>query len=107
LKELEYKGYQYEGAESSFELEIMKMLGKYEPSFELTEFKVIVSVPNASGADSTAVIKIRVDGEEEISADEGNDASPSRQIHKSNITVNSWKSIRNVFLTSAAQYCII
>jgi 2-isopropylmalate synthase len=35
LKELEYEGYQYEGAESSFELVIRKILGKYKPFFEL------------------------------------------------------------------------
>ncbi|MCL2163109.1 MAG: citramalate synthase [Oscillospiraceae bacterium] len=72
LKELEYKGYQYEAAESSFELEAMKILGKYAPSFELTEFKVIVNEPSVCNVDSVAIIKIKVNGEEEISAGEGN-----------------------------------
>ena len=35
LKEMEFKGYQYEGAESSFKLLARKILGKYIPSFEL------------------------------------------------------------------------
>jgi 2-isopropylmalate synthase len=72
LKVLEFKGYQYEAAESSFELEIMKMLGKYAPAFELTEFKVIVSEPSMNGADSSAIIKIKVGDQEEITADHGN-----------------------------------
>ena len=72
MKELEHKGYHYEAAESSFELEVMKLLGKYEPSFELTEFKVIVNEPSVNSVDSVAIIKIKVNGQEEISAEEGN-----------------------------------
>lgn len=71
LKELEFEGYQYEGAESSFEIVIRKILGKYHPSFELGEFKVVVNEPSISGANSSAMIKINVDGQNEITADEG------------------------------------
>ncbi len=70
LKELEYEGYQYEGAESSFELVIRKMLGKYKSFFELKEFKVIVNEPTVS-VNSSAMIKILVDGQTEITAAEG------------------------------------
>lgn len=71
LKELEYEGYQYEGAESSFEIEIRKVLGKYRPSFELREFKVIVNEPSLGGINSSAMIKIKVDDQAEITAAEG------------------------------------
>lgn len=71
LKELEFKGYQYEGAESSFELVIRKVLGKYQQFFELGEFKVVVNEPSVSSANSSAMIKIKVDGQNEITADEG------------------------------------
>jgi 2-isopropylmalate synthase len=71
LKELEHEGYQYEGAEPSFELEIMKLFGTYAPSFELVEFKVIVNEPSIDSVSSAAMIKIRVNGQEEITADEG------------------------------------
>ena len=40
LKLLEHKGYQFEGAESSFELLIRKHLGKYQPFFELNYYKL-------------------------------------------------------------------
>lgn len=70
LKELEYEGYQYEGAESSFELVIRKMLGKYKPFFELMEFKVIVNEPTVS-VNSSAMIKILVGEQTEITAAEG------------------------------------
>lgn len=71
LKELEYEGYQYEGAESSLAIEIRKILGKYKQSFKLGEFKVIVSEPSIDGANSSAMIKIKVDEQEEITAAEG------------------------------------
>ena len=71
LKELEHKGYQFEGAESSFELVIRKELGKYKPFFDLEHFKVIVSEPSGDNFSSSAMIKVKVDGVEEITADEG------------------------------------
>jgi 2-isopropylmalate synthase len=60
LKEMEYEGYQYEGAESSFELIIRKVLGRYQTFFELKEFKVIVNEPSVQGVNSSAMIKINV-----------------------------------------------
>lgn len=71
LKELEHEGYQFESAESSFELLVRKMLGKFTPSFELKAFKVIVNEPGEDGINSSAMIKIHVDGEDEITAAEG------------------------------------
>ena len=71
LKELEHEGYQFEGAENSFELVIRKELGLYEPFFELREFKVMVDEPAIEGINSSALIKIRVDSEYEITAAEG------------------------------------
>ena len=71
LKELEHEGYQYEGAEASFELEIKKLLNMYEPHFSLIEYKVIVSEPSIDGMGAAALIKIRVNGQVEITADEG------------------------------------
>jgi 2-isopropylmalate synthase len=71
LKELEHEGYQFEAAESSFELVVRKMLGRYTPFFELREFKVIVDEPSVNGMNSSAMIKIRVGDQEEITAAEG------------------------------------
>jgi 2-isopropylmalate synthase len=73
LKEMEHQGYQYEGAESSFELIIRKMLGKYKPFYELIDFKVIVSEPvrQPQEGNSSAMIKVRVGDKEEITAAEG------------------------------------
>ena len=71
LKEMEFKGYQYEGAEGSLELIVRKVLGKYKSHFDLGEFKVLVSEPPVSSANSSAIIKISVDDQEEMTAAEG------------------------------------
>lgn len=71
LKELEYEGYQFEGAESSMELLIRKVLGKHKPFFALNQFKVIVSEPSGEEKSASALIKIHVGNSEEITAAEG------------------------------------
>jgi 2-isopropylmalate synthase len=71
LKEMEYEGYKYEGAETSFELVIRKMLGMHKPFFELKEFKVIVNEPTMNSVNSAAMIKIMVGDQTEITAAEG------------------------------------
>ncbi len=71
LKELEHEGYQFENAESSFELVVRKLLGRYQPFFDLKEYKVIVNEPSVSGINSAVMIKISVGGQEEITAAEG------------------------------------
>lgn len=72
VKELEHEGYQYEGAEGSFELLVRKNLGKYKPFFDLQYYKIIGEQP-IDGISSTAFaqIKIGVEGEMAITAGEG------------------------------------
>jgi len=71
LKALEHEGYQFETAESSFELVVRKLLGKYKPFFELKEYKVIIQEPSTNGVNSSAMIRISVGEQEEITAAEG------------------------------------
>lgn len=72
LKELEHQGYQFEGAESTFELVIRKHLGKYKPFFELENFKTMGERPNASSLFSAfAMVKVSVDGQSKMVAAEG------------------------------------
>ena len=72
LKELEYEGYQFEGAEGTVELLIRKTIGKYKPFFKLNHFKTIGENPwNNDDFTSTALINITVDGKREMTAAEG------------------------------------
>lgn len=71
LKGMEYEGYQFEGAESTFELVIRKHLGKYKPLFELKYYKIIEENHGIGKNSSYALVKINVDGREEMTVAEG------------------------------------
>lgn len=72
VKELEHQGYQFEGAEGTFELLVRKSMGKYKPFFDLHYYKVIGEQPRAEGGfTSFAQIKIGVEDEMAIMAGEG------------------------------------
>ena len=72
MKELEHEGYQFEGAESSFEMIIRKEMGKYRPFFEIEDFKVIGEQAKRDGEFSAyALVKINVDGQVKTTAAEG------------------------------------
>ncbi|MFA5570057.1 MAG: citramalate synthase [Sphaerochaetaceae bacterium] len=73
LKNLEMDGYQFEGAESSFELVIAKHVGKYSPYFVLDHYKTLGELPFPGNPDMrhTALIKVSVNGDTAITAAEG------------------------------------
>jgi 2-isopropylmalate synthase len=76
VKQREAIGYAYEAADASFELLARRMLGKVPDYFDVTQFDVNVEQRiNAKGERVTvsmAVVKVRVDGKNLISAGEGN-----------------------------------
>jgi 2-isopropylmalate synthase len=73
LKRLEDEGFQFEGAEASFELLMERALGNHRPYFELQGFRVIVE-EQGSGTEpvAEATVKLRVRGIEEHTAASGN-----------------------------------
>jgi len=61
LKERENEGYQFEGAEGSFELLMRKAMGTHTPSFELMGFRVIVEKKQDHGtsmSEATVMVKV-------------------------------------------------
>jgi 2-isopropylmalate synthase len=71
LKEMEHDGYQFEGAEASFQILFDKLVHQFPEFFELDGFRVITEKMGANEPYSEAVIKLRVDGKEEHTAAEG------------------------------------
>lgn len=72
VKELEHVGYQFEGAEGSFELLVRKNMGKYKPFFDLHYYKIIGEQPvEGVPYNAFAQIKIAVDGVMAVTAGEG------------------------------------
>ncbi len=72
IKNLEYEGFQFDGAEASFELLLRHQLKKYTPFFQVIYAKVNVMF-NAEGEDyAEAVLKVKVGDEVEHTAADGN-----------------------------------
>ena len=63
VKELEYKGYQFENAEGSFTLLVLEALGRRPRFFTLVDYRVLLT---ASGSPE-ATVRVRV-GEEQVHA---------------------------------------
>ncbi len=73
LKELEYHGYRFEAADASFELMVKRTLGLFKPHFDTILYKTIGEFPGSNGGtQASAMIRISVDGREEITAAIGN-----------------------------------
>ncbi|MBR3992208.1 MAG: citramalate synthase [Clostridia bacterium] len=77
LRKKEKNGYVYEQAEGSLALMIDRVMGEDVSHFDLLEFKVIAEDSKRAEEDgevmkSSAMIKISVDGSDEIAAAEGN-----------------------------------
>ena len=71
LKERENAGYQYEAAEASFELLARRVMGQFEPHFEVQAYHVS-SIRQGDGTLVTdATVKIAVEGEQMHTAGEG------------------------------------
>ena len=72
LKALEQQGYQFEGADGSFELLVRKALGTYQPFFLLQHYQLIGERPARNEQEgAAAIVKVSVEGRTEIAAAEG------------------------------------
>jgi 2-isopropylmalate synthase len=70
VKQMEYQGYEFEGAEASFELLVKEAMGLYKPPFEVEGFRVFIDkIDNRIFCEGT--VKITVDGVLEHTASEG------------------------------------
>jgi 2-isopropylmalate synthase len=72
LKELEHRGYAFEGAEASFQLLSRKVRGEYAPYFVLHGYRVLIDKrEDEGGAGCEAIIKVEVGGQLEHTAAAG------------------------------------
>ena len=100
LKEMEHSGYQFEGAEASFELRVRKRLGKFKPFFQMERFTVIEELPAQTGrVNASALIAVAVDGVKKVTAAEGN--GPVNALNKAlrEALEGFYPSLKSVHLT--------
>ncbi len=88
LKDKENKGYQYEGAEASFELLIRETLNHPRHFFDLEGFRVIVEMQRDGRMLAEATVRVKVEDKEFFTAAEGEgpvnalDRSLRKALHK-------------------------
>ncbi len=102
LKQKEVEGYQYEGAENSFDVIIYRELFQSEPFFTFVHYQTIGSLPYAdpdSGTSHTALVKARVRGESAIAGAEGKGPVNALDIALRSVLEQFYPSLRSVHLT--------
>lgn len=73
VKDMESKGYQFEGADASFELLVRRLRGDLTPMFSVSDFRIFIDDRDGMGMDSEASIRVcDPDGNVEHTAADGN-----------------------------------
>ncbi len=72
IKELESRGFHFEGAEASVELMLRRVEPGYQPPFELVDFMVVVEHREGRGLLAEASIKVRIGDQVVHTAADGN-----------------------------------
>lgn len=98
VKEKEALGYQFEGAEASFELLVRKNILSYKPFFELVRYEIFGILPYSPPNTHTAVIKVKAGKDEAITASEGQ--GPVNALDKAlrKVLEPFYPSLKEVFL---------
>ncbi len=72
IKSMEYEGFQFDGAEASFELLLLAELNEYEPFFDVIYTKINVMFNHEGHKYAEAVLKVKVGKDIEHTAADGN-----------------------------------
>ena len=100
VKELEHQGYQFEGADGSFELLVRKAIGKYQPFFKLCYYKTSDESPALEpNLFSFAQVKIEVDKQYTIAAGEGNGPVNALDVALRQALKHFYPSVESIKLT--------
>lgn len=71
IKELENKGYEFEGADASFEILVKQITGSFKEHFTVDSFKTFTYVKEGSDPVIEATVKVKVGELEELTVAEG------------------------------------
>ena len=98
LKQMELEGYQYEGADASFELLVRKLVGRLDSFFELGYYRITGEKPSDINNSAVAMLKIIVGDQAQTGAGEGN--GPVNALDKAlrSALTGFYHSISNVHL---------
>ncbi|MBD2176495.1 citramalate synthase [Pseudanabaena sp. FACHB-1998] len=101
-KELEQIGYQFESAEASFELLVREALGDRPKFFTISNFYVYCATDSDrlnGDVNSQATVKVVVNGEEHLTAAEGNGPVSALDLALRKALISFYPEIANFYLT--------
>ncbi len=99
VKQKESDGYQFEGAEASFEILMKKALGQHHHFFDLVGFRVIVENRGDGKLVSEATLKVKVNGVLENTVGEGDGPINALDQALRKALTKFYPSLRDVHLT--------
>ncbi|GGA28940.1 citramalate synthase [Okeania sp. KiyG1] len=99
LKKLENEGYQFEGAEASFELLMRKALKQRQHFFEIKGFQVHLDKDGEKVSNSLATVKVTVNGQDILEVAEGNGPVSALDAALRKALENFYPAIANFYLT--------
>jgi 2-isopropylmalate synthase len=100
IKEMESEGYQFEGAEASFELLVKKALGKHRQFFTLKDFRVTTSRQGQDASPACeAILRMEVKGEEQYVVADGDGPVNALDRALRKALVQDYPEVCNVHLT--------
>lgn len=100
LKSLEFRGYEFESADASFDLLLRRFLRGEEPAFEVLRFHVGIEGTSKEGTvASEATVKLRIKGEERHVVAEGNGPVSALDHALRNALEKDFPCLREVRLT--------
>jgi len=99
IKKLESEGFEFEGAEGSFELLIKKASGEYKPIFNLKNYRVIIEKEKENNLISEATIKIEINGKEVHTVAEGDGPVNALDNALRKALLDFYPDLKDVFLS--------
>jgi 2-isopropylmalate synthase len=100
LKELEHRGYAFEGAEASYKLMTRKVRGEYRPFFALRGFKITIDKRDSGEVpECEATIKVEVGGQLEHTAAVGDGPVNALDAALGKALIRFYPTLREVRLT--------
>ncbi len=100
IKDMESKGYQFEGADASFELLVKRLRGDLEKRFQVSGFRIFIDERAGLEMDSEASVKVtNADGVTEQTAADGNGPVNALDNALRKALAKFYPSLQNVWLT--------
>jgi 2-isopropylmalate synthase len=99
IKDLESRGFAFEGAEGSVELMMLRATEDYRPAFELVDFMVLVERRRGRGLLAEATVKLQVNGQTFLTAAEGDGPVNALDQAMRKALVPRYPQLANVYLS--------